>query len=154
MHWRWFIWSFIPGLHWMTWVQAGILTRHTPYYWLGFAYALPLLVVVVTKQPLLRLVVLSWLLGLAHAHLRRRDINQRIADLVRTTTSPEDLRQHLLQAALMHRGCLSVTQAVMETGSTFQDVERALNQMVESGYVFTRNHPDTGVLEYVFKEFL
>jgi hypothetical protein len=60
----------------------------------------------------------------------------------------------LLQAALKHRGCLSVTQGVMETGKSFQEVEQVLNEMVTSGYVFTRNNPDTGVLEYVFKELL
>jgi hypothetical protein len=46
-----------------------------------------------------------------------------------------------------------VTQGVMETGKSFLEVERVLNQMAESGYVFTRNNPETGVLEYVFKEF-
>jgi predicted transcriptional regulator len=60
----------------------------------------------------------------------------------------------LLKAALQHHGRLSVTMAVMETGRSFSEVERVLNQMVESGFVFTRNHPETGVVEYVFKELL
>jgi hypothetical protein len=42
----------------------------------------------------------------------------------------------------------------METGKPFPEVEAVLQEMLASGYVFTRNHPETGVLEYVFKELL
>lgn len=154
MQWRWFIWSFIPGVHWMAWFQAGILAHYPRYYWFGLGYALPLFLFLITKRLSLRLVVLSWLLGLLHAHLYKRDINRRIEEVLSAGTTHESLRQALLQAALEYRGCLSVTQAVMETGKPFAEIERTLDQMVESGYVFTRNNPETGVIEYVFKEFL
>ena len=62
--------------------------------------------------------------------------------------------QELVQAALKHDGCLTVTQGVMETGVSFPNVEGVLNEMVVSGYVYKRNNPETGVIEYVFQEVL
>jgi hypothetical protein len=80
MQWRWFIWSFIPGLNWMAWIQAGILANCSQYYWVSLAYASPLFLFLLTKRLSYRLVILSWLIGLAHAHISRREINQRIVD--------------------------------------------------------------------------
>lgn len=51
-------------------------------------------------------------------------------------------------------GALTVTQGVMATGATFTSVEQTLNLMVASGYVFTRENPETGLLEYVFTEMI
>jgi hypothetical protein len=138
----------------MAWIQAGMLARYPRYYWIGGVYALPLLQLVLTRRLPVYLIGLSWGLGLLHVHLQKHEINQRIAQALPVTSSHEELMRVLLQAALKHRGCLSVTQGVMETGKSFQEVERVLNEMLTSGYVFTRNNPDTGVLEYVFKELL
>ena len=89
-----------------------------------------------------------------HLQLRKGFLSQRIAKADGKLDEKEDLRQALLQAALIHKGRLSVTQGVMETGKSFDDVEGALKRMVQSGYVFTRNQPETGIIEYVFKELL
>ena len=151
---QWLIWSFIPGLHWLTWIQAAKLTRQSRYYWLGFVYALPLLLYVWLRRVPLSLVLLSWGLSLLHVHLLKRDINRHIAPVTTAVSDRQALMQALLQAALIHRGCLSVTQGVMETGKPFPEVEDVLKEMQASGYVFTRNNPETGVLEYVFKELL
>jgi hypothetical protein len=152
---QWLIWSFIPGLHWLTWMRAAILTRQSRYYWFGFLYALPLLLYVWLRRVPLSFLLLSWGLSLLHVHLLKRDIDRQIAATAAPTVSDRQaLMQALLQAALIHRGCLSVTQGVMETGKPFQEVENALQEMLASGYVFTRNNPETGVLEYVFKELL
>jgi hypothetical protein len=150
---QWLIWSFIPGLHWLTWMQAAMLTRQSRYYWLGFVYALPLLLYVLRRVPF-SLVLLSWGLSLLHVHLLKRDIHRYIAPVTTAVSDRQALMQALLQAALIHRGCLSVTQGVMETGKPFPEVEDVLKEMQASGYVFTRNNPETGVLEYVFKELL
>ena len=58
----------------------------------------------------------------------------------------------LLRAAHKHGGRLSVTAGVMETGIAFAHIERVLNLMVESNYVYMDNDPATGVIGYVFKE--
>lgn len=156
---RWHIWSLIPGLHWFGWIQVGNLTRDSYYYWLGLAYAAPLALLPFQRQLALRYIMASWLLNMLHMQLRKRMISRRIADATAAGAGPlpeakDDIKQALLHAALIHNGRISVTQGVMETGKSFEEVEHALDEMVQSGYIFTRNHPDTGVLEYVFKELL
>ena len=153
----WLMWSFIPGVHWLAWIQAAVLTKQSRYYWFGVIYALPLLLSVLLRRVQFPLLLLSWGLSLLHAHMLRRDINRQMDSIATATSAPSDreaLMQALLHAALQHRGCLSVTQGVMETGKTFPEVEAVLQEMLASGYVFTRNNPETGVLEYVFKELL
>jgi hypothetical protein len=151
---QWLIWSFIPGLHWLTWMQAAMLTKQSRYYWFGFVYALPLLLYGWLRRVPLSFVLLSWGLSLIHVHLHKHDITRQIATVTTAVSERQALMQALLQAALIHRGCLSVTQGVMETGKPFPEVENVLKEMQTSGYVFTRNNPETGVLEYVFKELL
>ncbi|MBE9009773.1 NINE protein [Pseudanabaenaceae cyanobacterium LEGE 13415] len=58
----------------------------------------------------------------------------------------------LLKAAETNGGNLSVTQGVMATGLSFQQVEALLNEMLKSGYVEISNHPETGIVLYEFKE--
>lgn len=64
--------------------------------------------------------------------------------------SPEKLRIKLVQAAAQYGGKLSVTQGVMATGKSFEDIERALDDMVRSGYVDVTNDENTGVVVYNF----
>ena len=151
---RWLIWNIIPGLHWLAWIQAGSLSKYPWYYWIGIAYALPSLLFVISKPLSFRFILLSWVISLVHTQILKQEINRRIAEVGTSASVPEELSQALLQAALIHRGCLSVTQGVMETGKTFPEVEQTLNQMVDSVYVFIRNNPESGVVEYVFKELL
>jgi hypothetical protein len=150
----WLIWSFIPGLHWVAWIQIATLTRQSGYYWFGAIYALPLLFYVWWRRVPLSLLLISWGLSVLHTQLLKRDIHRQIANAATDMTAHDALMQALLQAAIKHRGCLSVTQGVLETGKPFPAVEAVLEEMRASGYVFTRNHPETGVLEYVFKELL
>ena len=56
----------------------------------------------------------------------------------------------LVQAAAQYGGKLSVTQGVMATGKSFEEVERALDEMVKSGYVDVTNDENTGVVVYNF----
>lgn len=63
---------------------------------------------------------------------------------------PEDIRVKLLNAAAKNNGMLSVTQGVMATGKTFEEVEEMLDSMVHSGYVDVTNDPDSGVVVYNF----
>jgi len=150
----WFTWSYIPGLHWLAWIQAGFQARYPAYYLIGLIYALPSLLFSVARAASWRLLLLGWIVSLAHAYVQRDKINRQIAPGSSSTMPDEALRQALLNAALAHGGYLSVTQGVMATGATFTDVEQTLNTMVASGYVFTRHNPNTGVLEYVFTEMM
>lgn len=150
----WFTWSYIPGLHWLAWIQAGFQARYPAYYLVGILYALPSLLLGVARVASLRLFLLGWIVSFVHAYLRQAEIDRRIATGPSSATPDEALRLALLNAALTHGGYLSVTQGVIATGATFAEVERTLNAMVASGYVFTRHNPSTGVLEYVFTEML
>lgn len=65
---------------------------------------------------------------------------------------PLDLQTLLLREAHRGDGKLTVTQGVMATGKTFEDVESCLKNMVTSGYVDVDNEPHSGVIVYVFPE--
>ncbi len=61
-------------------------------------------------------------------------------------------QQRLLSAAMQEGGKLTVTQAAMVTGYTFEETERLLREMVASGYVDVGNEPESGVVVYYFPE--
>lgn len=75
-------------------------------------------------------------------------------EIARTLPTPTQEQQlvKLLKAAHARGGKLSVTQAVMETGIGFSDVEELLKEMVKRGYVSVTNNPETGVVVYSFDE--
>lgn len=72
--------------------------------------------------------------------------DQRLSEPRRT---PEQL---LLDAAMKQGGKLTVTQASMITGYSFQEAEQLLRDMVSSGYVDVGNEPESGVIVYHFPE--
>ncbi len=72
--------------------------------------------------------------------------NHRLSEPRRT---PEQL---LLDAAMEQGGRLTVTQAAMITGYSFQEAEQLLRDMVSSGYVDVGNEPESGVIVYYFPE--
>jgi hypothetical protein len=61
-------------------------------------------------------------------------------------------QQLLLNAAMKEGGQLTVTQAAMITGYSFQEAEKLLREMVASGYVDVGNEPESGVVVYYFPE--
>jgi hypothetical protein len=61
-------------------------------------------------------------------------------------------QQRLLSAAMREGGRLTVTQAAMVTGYSFEEAERLLREMVASGYVDVGNEPESGVVVYYFPE--
>ena len=61
-------------------------------------------------------------------------------------------QQMLLSAAMKEGGQLTVTQAAMITGYSFQEAEQLLRDMVASGYVDIGNEPESGVIVYYFPE--
>jgi hypothetical protein len=77
---------------------------------------------------------------------------QTLKKLVEPRLTDDELMLTLLRAAQQHGGRLSVTEGVMATGVSFADVERILQTMVNTGYVYMDNDPVTGVVVYVFKE--
>ena len=66
--------------------------------------------------------------------------------------SQDELMIKLAQIAQQHQGKLSVTQAVIETGVSFSEIEATLKAMLKKGYVAVDNHPETGVVVYDFTE--
>lgn len=58
----------------------------------------------------------------------------------------------LVKAAAARGGQISVTQAVIDTGVGFAEVESLLKEMLRSGYVRVDNHPVSGVVVYEFVE--
>jgi hypothetical protein len=75
-----------------------------------------------------------------------------LKEKVKPRFTDDELMLQLLRAAQKHGGRLSVTQGVIETGVLFGEVERVLQSMVKSNYVYMDNDPATGVIVYVFKE--
>lgn len=62
----------------------------------------------------------------------------------------DDLRQTLLKAAASRGGAISVTQGVLASGKSFEEVEEALDAMAKKGYADIDNDPKTGVVIYKF----
>ncbi|HLU68685.1 MAG TPA: TM2 domain-containing protein [Kofleriaceae bacterium] len=62
----------------------------------------------------------------------------------------EELRQALLKAAAARGGAISVTQGVLATGKSFEEVEAILDAMAKKGYADIGNDPKTGVVIYHF----
>ena len=70
----------------------------------------------------------------------------------RQPSAPLNMRQQLLKAAMGNGGEITVSQGVLTTGKTFEEVEKVLNQMADKGYVDVDNAPGTGVIVYRFPE--
>ena len=62
----------------------------------------------------------------------------------------EQMRQDILKAAAQRKGNITVAQAVLATGKSFEEVEQMLDAMAAKGYVDIDNDPDTGVITYRF----
>lgn len=65
---------------------------------------------------------------------------------------PADLRLVLLETAEKKGGEITVTQGVMASGKSFEEVEKCLRDMVDKGYVDVDNAPGSGVIIYRFPE--
>ncbi|MDJ0557473.1 MAG: NINE protein [Microcoleaceae cyanobacterium MO_207.B10] len=64
----------------------------------------------------------------------------------------QQLMMALLKAASVKGGQLSVTQGVMATGASFEEVQATFLEMLKTGYVSVDNHPDSGIVIYDFHE--
>ena len=69
-----------------------------------------------------------------------------------TKVSQDTLPIKLLRLAQLNGGQITVTQAVMETGQSFETIEAELKSMVKSGYADVTNRPGSGVVIYEFPE--
>ncbi|MGH7998927.1 MAG: TM2 domain-containing protein [Brasilonema sp.] len=67
-------------------------------------------------------------------------------------SSQEKLMMELLKAAEKRDGKLTVTQAVMDTGASFAEVEAVFKEMLKTGYVRIGNDSITGAVTYDFHE--
>lgn len=66
--------------------------------------------------------------------------------------SKQEIMIILAKAAQTRGGKLSITQGVVDTGITFEEVETTLNEMFKKGYVSLENNPKTGAIIYDFIE--
>jgi TM2 domain-containing membrane protein YozV len=64
----------------------------------------------------------------------------------------EQLMIKLVQAAAARGGKITLTQAVIDTGASFAELEATFTQMLQSGYIDISNDPITGVVIYDFIE--
>jgi TM2 domain-containing membrane protein YozV len=78
--------------------------------------------------------------------------SQNVIAQTNTPPTKEQRMITLLKAAQARGGKLSVTQGVLDTGLSFEEVEATLKEMVKSGYVAATNDPHTGVVTYDFIE--
>ena len=62
-------------------------------------------------------------------------------------TQPADF-----EAAAARRGSLTLSEAAMDTGADFPEVERELDALMHRGVVSVDNHPDSGTVMYRFPE--
>ncbi len=74
-----------------------------------------------------------------------------IAKLLSNPIGQQQIHQ-LVKAAAIRQGKISVTQAVMDTGMSFNQVETLFTQLVQSGYVSRYKDIHTGVVIYEFNE--
>jgi hypothetical protein len=86
----WIAWSFIPGLNWAAWLHAAILTRVPMYGALAVAYAVPYVFMLWTHALSLRIILLTWVLGILHTQLLKGEINRRLAALSGASNSEAD----------------------------------------------------------------
>ncbi|WP_419161978.1 NINE protein [Candidatus Palauibacter sp.] len=68
----------------------------------------------------------------------------------RKLTPAENTQQVLLKAAQANGGALTVTQGVLASGLSFDEVEESLREMVVRGHVDVDNVADSGVIVYRF----
>jgi TM2 domain-containing membrane protein YozV len=85
----------------------------------------------------------------AHAQLGNAGLLP-VGSVTTDAETSDALRMQLVQAAAKHGGHLSVTQGVMATGKSFQQIEDTLDDMVKSGYVSIDNDENTGIVIYRF----
>ncbi|HEY9887175.1 MAG TPA: NINE protein [Candidatus Obscuribacterales bacterium] len=92
----------------------------------------------------------------AHYHGDLSDLLKPPAAVTQTVRPPtrNEKMVSLLKAAQGQGGQISVTQAVLETGMEFEEVEELLRSMLKSGYAAIDNHPTTGVIIYRFDELM
>jgi hypothetical protein len=87
---------------------------------------------------------------LAEGH-RQKALGRAEARALLPATDPVgDLRQTLLKAAAARGGSISVTQGVLASGKSFEEVEEALDAMAKKGYADIDNDPKSGVVIYKF----
>ncbi|MBD2137204.1 TM2 domain-containing protein [Anabaena sp. FACHB-1237] len=78
--------------------------------------------------------------------------NQAIVNAQVYKPETKQLTVKLIEAAEANGGSLTVTQAVKFTSGSFKEVEKALLEMVHSGYIRVGNNPNTGAVTYYFDE--
>jgi hypothetical protein len=81
------------------------------------------------------------------------EINRMAQPFAALPEAPEKpLKHQLLDAAMERGGELSVTEGVAATEAGFDEVEKTLNELLETGYVDIDNRPGSGVIIYRFTE--
>ena len=91
-------------------------------------------------------------LGISSQGVPLYQSNGAIAMKASAPQTSQQLMVALLRSAATKGGKLSVTQGVMATGASFEQVEETFMEMLKSGYVSVDNDPETGIVIYHFHE--
>ncbi|MGB3513971.1 MAG: NINE protein [Microcoleaceae cyanobacterium] len=91
-------------------------------------------------------------LGISSQGVPLYQSNGAIAMKASAPHTRQQLMVALLKAASGQGGKLSVTQGVMATGASFEEVQETFMEMLKTGYVSVDNHPETGIVIYNFHE--
>jgi DNA uptake protein ComE-like DNA-binding protein len=99
----WMTWTFIPGLGWLSWLHAGIRTKHRPYFLIGLCYSIPFILTMVfsgqadTKghsTPLYSAIIsasmIAYIVGIIHVVMVRKSVDLRIKYANGPNTSAAD----------------------------------------------------------------
>ncbi|MEM9087479.1 MAG: NINE protein [Cyanobacteria bacterium P01_F01_bin.53] len=106
-----------------------------------------------------QLVDLALIPGMAERRLQQLRKRKHQISQYDTPGLPDDSRAsappltiQLLRLAKRNKGRLTVTDCVLETGSTFAEVEEQLKELVKSGYAAVTNDVVSGVVVYEIPE--
>jgi DNA uptake protein ComE-like DNA-binding protein len=80
----WIVWSFVPGINWMSWLHAGVSTGKIRYSHFGLLYSIPFFFsMIAAKSPALFNIgmtasMILWVICLIHVFKKRNEINLEV----------------------------------------------------------------------------
>ena len=85
---KWYVWAFVPWLHWIAFVHAGVRAKHTPYFLTAALFGIPFFLAMIVptgaegKGPpgfLVMCEIVAWVSGIVYALRNAKEVDLRIA---------------------------------------------------------------------------